>query len=101
MRNKAKTIELLGEIYGNATTIGEKTKAKELRSKHGIKDKYQEYFIEKVNAFAAKNRGTNLEKQERINSFLKDLPKVVTSPVWRLEGMFTPSSKFNNCSLIH
>ena len=87
-------MQKLGEIYQNATTIGGKTKAKELRTENGLKDKYQEYFINKVNSFMTNAHGSNLERQNRINAFLNSLPQVVTSPVWRLQGqlVFLPVS---------
>ena len=85
-RTKANTLQILGDIYKNATTVGSKTKAKELKSRHGVKDKYQEYFIEKVNFYSADSYGTNTERQGRINTFLDSLPETVTNPVWRLDG---------------
>ena len=78
-RNKKKTLQVLGEIFENATTIGGKTKSKEFRTQHGIKDKYQDYFIEQVNFLTAVGYSTNSERQEHIDSCLNALPSTITS----------------------
>ena len=75
----------MNEIYTNAMTNGTKVKAKELKTKHGLKDKYQEYFITKVNSFISSTRGAAADKQARINGFLSTLPSTLMSPVWRVQ----------------
>ena len=86
MCSKSETSQHLEKIYENATTVGTKTRTKALWTEHGIKDKYQDYFIKKVNSFVPGGQGRNVERQEHINAFLNSLPDTVTSPIWRLQG---------------
>ena len=55
----------------------------------GVKDTYQEHFIELVSNFMKSLKIKNKETQENINKYVKSLPSNVNNPVWRIEDMTT------------
>ena len=69
-------------------TIGEQTKGKKLKTTKGVKDTYQEYFIERIQKFTRNLRGNGRDKQRKINNFVGTLPANTNNPVWKIKGMY-------------
>jgi hypothetical protein len=67
--------------------IGAKSRLKTVRTEKGIKDTVQEFFLEKLFASYKGKHGPKA-KQDALNAAVADLPPDITSPVWRLQGMF-------------
>ena len=68
-------------------TIGAKTRLKTVRTEKGIKDTVQEFFLEKLFASYKGKHGPKA-KQDALDVAVAALPPDITSPVWRLQGMF-------------
>ena len=88
MRTKKDTILHLEEVFEKAKTIGSKTKSKELKTKHGIKDNYLEYYIGKIHSYMKTIPRNELARQHKIDKFIQDevpLEKLL-SPSLRIRG---------------
>ena len=79
----------LQSIFQMALTPNGITKAKEMKSKFGVKDKFQEYYLEKIFDFQSKLRGRSDEKEKQLTVFAKTLPKKTNNPIWRLQSEFS------------
>ena len=86
MRNKEKSADDLKSILNSALSVGGKTKAKGMKSSLGIKDKYQEFFLEHLGTFQTNLRGRTVEKEKLLADYAKTMPEKVNNPVWRLKG---------------
>lgn len=80
----------LDEVFKAATTIGGGATAKRLKTDHGVKDTFQEVFMERIYAFTRKLRGKIPDKQRALDEFVSaTLPDDTRSPMWRIRGTFT------------
>ncbi|KAG8953004.1 hypothetical protein FRC03_011958 [Tulasnella sp. 419] len=84
-RNKYQSQKLLGNIFTTAAQTGGKTEATKLKTKYGLKDRFQEFFIEKLyKSIKGKNgRAASMA----MTAELSKLPKNHSSPVWRIKGL--------------
>ncbi|KAJ3989861.1 hypothetical protein F5890DRAFT_1561385 [Lentinula detonsa] len=73
-RTKEDTIQKLKTIFTHSRLIGEKTKAKKLKTAFGIKDTYQDYFTDLIFTVQKKLQGSHQQKQDEINKVLDKLP---------------------------
>lgn len=80
-----RTLSEIEKIFKEVKRIGEKTNSYKLKTRYGVKDKYQEHFSEKIFAKADKLEGSTDEKQEALNKYIETLPSNMISPVWRLK----------------
>lgn len=62
-----------------------KTKIQNQRTESGVKDTYQQFFLEKLFESYKGKRG-RLVKQAALNAKVAAMPKITTSPVWRIRG---------------
>ena len=88
LRRKEKTAACLDDIYTKAKTIGEKGRSKDLKRDNGIKDTYQEVFMERIFDFMRKFDKGREAKQRAVDEFAKTLPYQPRSPVWRIKGEY-------------
>ncbi|KIK60035.1 hypothetical protein GYMLUDRAFT_168685, partial [Collybiopsis luxurians FD-317 M1] len=85
---KAHTLQNLKSVFTCATTVGNKTRSKSLKSFYGIKDTFQDHFTDLVFAFEKSLWGTGLEKQAQVDNLVSKFPTDVYSPVWQIRGEF-------------
>ena len=76
-------------MFDHAITIGEKTKASNMRTEHGLKDNMLESYMGPVWAALRKVRGSCDAKQKTVDALVHSFPPEVTSAVWRIKGMAT------------
>ncbi|KAJ6521633.1 hypothetical protein DFH09DRAFT_1251092 [Mycena vulgaris] len=81
-RTKSETTEKLRCFFTEASTVDI---VQNQRTESGLKDTYQLFFLEKLFASYKGKRGREA-KQAALNARLAELPKITTSPVWRIKG---------------
>lgn len=86
LRSKDETAAQLRSIFTHTSTIGSKTRAKQLRTASGVKDTYQDHFSEMIAKFVKGLRGSVREKQARVDRLVESLPDNLINPVWRIQG---------------
>ena len=89
MRDKVQTMSDLERIYVLATSLGGMVKYKAIKTDNGVKDTYQEYFLDKSSDFIRALNGTVEEKQRKLEQFVGTLPKKPINPLFRLQGEFS------------
>jgi hypothetical protein len=57
-----------------------------MRTESGIKDTYQNFFLEKLFKSYKNKRGAD-SKQAALDKEIKSLPDNIMSPVWRIKGI--------------
>jgi len=62
-------------------------KVKSMRTDTGLKDTFQNFFINKLLDSYKKRRGV-ANKQTALNAAIAGLPQETMSPVWQLQGIF-------------
>lgn len=94
-QTRENTLKILESYFTEAQAIGAKTKLKNKRTKTGVKDTVQEFFLEKLYQSYQDKRGPKA-KQKALDAAVAALPDDITSPVWRLQGMlfFLPNCFF-------
>ena len=101
LRSKDQTLQKLEEIFKHASMIGGMTHVKKVKTASGVKDTFQEFFLEHIYSFTRKLRGPTVKKQELLDIFVNTtIPDDITSPVWRIKGKYTPSRGSGNFKLI-
>ncbi|KAF9072180.1 hypothetical protein BDP27DRAFT_1217935 [Rhodocollybia butyracea] len=83
-RTKAQTINTLKTQFVTAQTPGSGTKIKQMRTDSGIKDTYQNFFIERLLNSYKRRRGISASTAREA---ISDLPPDTMSPVWRIRGL--------------
>ena len=73
-------------IYRYSTKLGGITRTKAYKTNNGIKDTYQEHFIEKLNGFIRNLHGNVEEKISKLEDFVKILPPNLVNPILRIPG---------------
>ncbi|KAI0309831.1 hypothetical protein OF83DRAFT_1179167 [Amylostereum chailletii] len=87
MRTKDETIKSLGSVFTSATCVGGMTAAKTIQTEKGVKDMFQQSFMDRIFALGRKLNGSGEEKQEKIYRLVATFPDDVTSPVWRIKDL--------------
>ncbi|KAF9070032.1 hypothetical protein BDP27DRAFT_1420468 [Rhodocollybia butyracea] len=85
-RNKHESVQQLKSQFTLAQAQGNVTKIKEARTETGLKDTYQNFFIERLFSSYKTRRGVD-QKQTALNKAISDLPREMMSPVWRIRGL--------------
>lgn len=85
-RTKSDTMADLERIFKHAQTAGGKTKAAALKTSSGIKDKIQDFFLDKFYA-AIKGVKKLTDKQAALDRCAAGFPAQTTSPVWRIPSL--------------
>ncbi|KAE9396390.1 hypothetical protein BT96DRAFT_824723, partial [Gymnopus androsaceus JB14] len=86
LRNKEESTQQLRSYFDDAKRLGTKTKIKASRTASGVKDTFQEHFLERLFGSYTKKRKTET-KQAALDAEVKKLPEETTSPVWRIKGL--------------
>lgn len=76
----------LQAVFAEAKQIGGKTQSKKLKTKSGVKDTYQDYFLDKIYNFTKDLRSKGTETKKQLNEFLAELPEQLTNLIWCLKG---------------
>ncbi|KAK1228871.1 hypothetical protein PQX77_008081 [Marasmius sp. AFHP31] len=85
-RTKAETVEQLDEHFRMGFTPGAASKMKAERTRTGLKDTYQMFFVDRLlNSY--KGRRTVATKTAALNQARSALPEQTTSAVWRIRGL--------------
>ncbi|KAF8996948.1 hypothetical protein BDZ89DRAFT_1256673 [Hymenopellis radicata] len=85
-RKGAETVAALTAMFNEAALIGSETRVKGMRTASGVKDTYQDFFIQKLFQ-SHKSKRTQQSKADALRSCITSLPDRVMSPVWRLQGL--------------
>ncbi|KAF9070520.1 hypothetical protein BDP27DRAFT_1419980 [Rhodocollybia butyracea] len=85
-QNKHESVQQLKSQFTLAQAQGNITKIKEARTETGLKDTYQNFFIEHLFSSYKTQRGVD-QKQVALNKAISDLPQETMSPVWRIRGL--------------
>lgn len=72
-------------MFALASTVGNQSKIKALKTSSGLKDTYLETFLGRIAGSYSKKR-TKQSKQTALDEFMRTLPGNVLSPVWRIKG---------------
>lgn len=80
VRTKEKTRKTLSLFFNEAKTLYSKTRLAKLRTDTGIKDTFQQFFLDQLPS-SYKNKQ---DKQKALDEAIRALPDDITSPIWRL-----------------
>ena len=81
------SIKGLKAIYDLAAMVGGITKSKKLKTTHGLKDKYQEFYLEKITLYLQSLSGyLGQQKQDKVDKFVKSLQHYLMNPAFCLKG---------------
>jgi hypothetical protein len=72
-------------MFEEASTLDSKTKVQNMRTKSGIKDTHQMFFLDKLFKSYKGKRGRE-SKQVALDKEIESLLDIITSPVWRIKG---------------
>ncbi|THH17637.1 hypothetical protein EW146_g3214 [Bondarzewia mesenterica] len=86
-RERDDSMKKLQTIFTTASKVGGMTEAGRLQTQYGVKDTYQESFMQRIFAVGRKFRGSLTKKQEVIDNLVASFPEHTTSPVWRIKGL--------------
>lgn len=86
LRDHEDTQKKLKTIFQHARTVGGMLESNRLHTAFGVKDTYQESFMDKIFTLGQKLRGSLAEKQDQLDKLVKSFPPVA-SPVWRIKGV--------------
>ena len=87
MRDRDDTQRKLKSIFDTTWRVGGMSQAAKMHTAYGVKDTFQEVFMDKIFAVSRKLTGSMAEKQKAVDDLVKSFPPVVSSPVWRIRGM--------------
>ncbi|THH28853.1 hypothetical protein EUX98_g5331 [Antrodiella citrinella] len=88
LRRKDDSIKDLKSMFTLASSVGNVTKIKELKTQAGLKDKFLDSFTDRMYASYVKVSG-HARKKAALNTYIATLPEVdkMLSPVWRIKGL--------------
>ncbi|CAK5270513.1 unnamed protein product [Mycena citricolor] len=89
LRNKAETVNYLrSEFLTASTAVDKKTQIKNLRTETGIKDTFQQFFVEKL-FDSYKNKRGHEARIAALEAQVRQMPMDMNamSPVWRIRGL--------------
>jgi hypothetical protein len=84
-RLRHETEAKLRHFLEEACKLYTKTALKNERTETGIKDTYQEFFLERLFS-SYKDVSGKGDKQKALDAAVASLPEKTTSPVWRIAG---------------
>ncbi|KIY43177.1 hypothetical protein FISHEDRAFT_78686 [Fistulina hepatica ATCC 64428] len=91
-RTKEETTAKLRSYFTDAQAINAKTKTRTAQTESGVKDTFQEHFLDKLFSSYAKVKGKDKKQQSLNTAAVHCLPSVVdwsasANPVWRIKGL--------------
>ncbi|EIW59026.1 uncharacterized protein TRAVEDRAFT_93301, partial [Trametes versicolor FP-101664 SS1] len=94
LRNRGDTLRELKSQFTTAQDIGGQASVKRARTRTGLRDMYQSFFVDRLFSFTTKRGRTREEKSRDVAEYLRTVPwleESATSPVWRIPD-FDPHS---------
>ncbi|KAJ3767096.1 hypothetical protein FB446DRAFT_822496, partial [Lentinula raphanica] len=85
-REKDETTTQLRSYFTAAKILGTKTKVKAEHTSSGVKDTFQEHFLNRL-FDSYSNKRTTAARQAALEQEVRSMPEEVTSPVWRIKGL--------------
>ncbi|KAJ3844653.1 hypothetical protein F5878DRAFT_706070 [Lentinula raphanica] len=87
-RHKTESIEALKNQLTEAQTSGAQSRISKSRTDTGLKDTYQNFFINRLlNSYKRHRGGCSLNQENTVNDTCHALPEETMSPVWRIRGL--------------
>lgn len=87
-RQKDDSIAKLKSMFVAASSVGNQTKVKSMKTATGLKDTYLDSFMDRMSMSYKKIHGKD-SKQKVLDEFKQTLPENVISPVWRIKGYYS------------
>ncbi|CDO68931.1 hypothetical protein BN946_scf185000.g74 [Trametes cinnabarina] len=94
-RHRAETLQQLRSQFIDAQRVGGQSSVEKARTRTGVKDTFQSFFIDKLCSITTKRGQPRTDKEAAVQDYLKTIPYVeesATSPVWRIRGTTAFSS---------
>lgn len=73
-------------MFNTASQVGGMTQAGKLQTEFGLKDTFQNFFVQKIFTLGRELRGSSEQKQEAVDRLIDTFPNNINSPVWRIRG---------------
>ncbi|THU94455.1 hypothetical protein K435DRAFT_860504 [Dendrothele bispora CBS 962.96] len=86
-RTRDDTLAELCSQFEAGSRIGGATSYKKRKTASGVKDVYQEYFINQIQAIASTKGISKPQKEAKITELRKTFPASPISPIWRIKGI--------------
>ncbi|OSX63035.1 hypothetical protein POSPLADRAFT_1033630 [Postia placenta MAD-698-R-SB12] len=78
----------LQAIFQEASTVGGTTRAKQMKTETGMKDTFQDHFVNRIAAFSCKLHGSHGEKQAIIDEMItSEFPANTSSPIFHIHDL--------------
>jgi hypothetical protein len=85
-RQKDDSVAKLKSMFTTASTVGNLSRVKAMKTASGLKDTYLESFMDHMASSYKKKQGKDA-KQKALDDLKQTLPENVISPVWRIKGL--------------
>ncbi|THV03266.1 hypothetical protein K435DRAFT_791971 [Dendrothele bispora CBS 962.96] len=86
-RTRVDTLAELRSQFSAGSRIGGATSYKARKTASGVKDVYQEYFINQIQGIAKTKGLSKPQKKSKIQDLCKTFPRSTISPVWKIKGI--------------
>lgn len=89
LRARSDTLKELQSQFTDAQRIGGQKKVLDARTRTGVKDTYQAFFVEKLCSLTTRRGRTREDRAADVQAYLEKIPRVdefAASPVWRIRG---------------
>ncbi|KAK7464119.1 hypothetical protein VKT23_006283 [Stygiomarasmius scandens] len=87
LRTRSDTLTELEAQFQEGSRVGGATAYRTRKTLTGVKDVYQEYFIDKIQALATAKGRSKPQKEADIATLRRSFPQNTKSPVWRIRGL--------------
>ncbi|ETW79803.1 hypothetical protein HETIRDRAFT_48824 [Heterobasidion irregulare TC 32-1] len=87
MRNGEDTQRKLRSIFKTVQRVGGMSQAAKLHTAYGVKDTYQDSFIDRIATLTRKLTGSMASRQKKVDDLVATFPMDTLSPVWRIKGL--------------
>jgi hypothetical protein len=77
-----------------AGALAGQTRVKALCTASGIKDMFQDFFLNKLTSISKKRGLSKEQKLQQMYNMRLNFPKTITSPVWHIRGQICVSILF-------
>jgi hypothetical protein len=72
-------------MFEQSKSVGNQTRIKQTKTESGVKDTYQQHFLDQLHDAYKQKRGAKA-KEEALKAHLAQMQDNPTSPVWRIAG---------------
>ncbi|KAG5652758.1 hypothetical protein H0H81_003845 [Sphagnurus paluster] len=87
LRNKTETQEVLRSQFTQACRVGGNAEYKRTKTRTGVKDTFQDFFLDKLFHISTKRGVSKADKEKLMAAVRKTFPSKITSPVWRIKDL--------------